>query len=1063
MLPPRVVARRKGYFSFVPMGSQPAQLFNGSTDYTSVNNLVSLVVDNMPFEGTWFYVNSGMTSDVIFPDFNISKSSAATFKPTPSTNSKASDLVQQEYKDSLSTIPSDLQTLLDDGTQASSTVKILELPGSTYDGTDVVNISVKIPIGTFASFTGGGTTAWFSVANNETRALRVDSGDLITEFVDSNFKNNPVVLKAFSGVTPDTQKDGVIPNLLSSLTNTKGGMSVTFENTKAFDGPNKGLLARGDDVQQSDYFVQLDLPVVIDGDKAGQLYYLNEVPSGGFPSGTYTFKTEDGFDQKLGYKQSYDLADYYVAYNPGENSSLVYDAIEYDPDGKQSAEYNNLAANPIIARESWDNLTDEQKAAQSNEKTPSAIGVQTGLKDLVLRAYGDIAYQLSSTEQQEIAEAQAALNDDLTDLANKIKESYLINPAFKDDPIFAGEGKGDAQFQYRAVASTLFQMATLIYYNYTQLVNPKTYTFKQIDDNYKDAEKAVDDDAVLEAHQLGIGELYGQLSRAQLDWQGTIHSNFGEVTEDNVLKIPPYTLPWDAEFYQEYKQIRLKGNYDTFFNKTDVAAYFQGSLQDAVRYLIDLGTLNKGNKYTYNTPDKFVYLVGDSDVPYGQAVNTFPRPASPENNNVSIQITSDQQSASASSSSSSTSVSYSAKASASSWWYSASASTQGNYENSNSMSEAASASESQAISLDYTNMGQQPISLGSSWFKPQILGEAWRKQTTRNDPKWEGGFGFYSPDDQLKYITADLYYVSNYAFGDQKLSIDLKSAQSTEKSTEHFDSYSQTTSVSASVGWGPFKASANSSVSTSNENRSSSFNAQSTSNGMQINAQPQEAYKDPDITDANGQPKMLVAVEVTQIGESNLSAQNSSTASGRVLPRKIMSTASLRSLRSDNGQKGEKYGTNKGEYTIASPDDYNASGKNNYNLGGGDDHHYGGQGRDIVTGGSGHDRLIGWHGHDVLKGGVGSDVLYGGSGKNKLYGGPGEDYFVIEKHNTKRGTMHTILDASDEDVLVFSGYDPDDIKTRSRGRIFADGRPIVLLKGASNQLTDLLVSEAMFN
>ena len=103
---------------------------------------------------------------------------------------------------------------------------------------------------------------------------------------------------------------------------------------------------------------------------------------------------------------------------------------------------------------------------------------------------------------------------------------------------------------------------------------------------------------------------------------------FWAITPDNVLKIPPYTLPWDAEFYQEYKQIRLKGNYDTFFNKTDVAAYFQGSLQDAVRCLNDLGTLNKDNKYTYNTPDKFVYLVGDSDVPYGPAVNTFPRPAS---------------------------------------------------------------------------------------------------------------------------------------------------------------------------------------------------------------------------------------------------------------------------------------------------------------------------------------------------------------------------------------------------------------------------------------------------
>jgi len=1059
------------------MASQPAQLFSTSADYTDVNNLVSLVVDNMPFQGTWFYVNSGMTSDVIFPDFNISAAQAAQMTPKPSNTTSGSDLVKIEYKDSLSTIPgapasggnaaTGLQKLLDEGTLASSVIKVLDLPGSDFDGADVKNITVKVPIGTFASFTGGGTTNWFSVANNNTRALRVDSGDLITEFVDSNYRNDPVVLKAFSGVTATTEEDGVIPNLLSSLTNTKGGMKVTSENSRPFSGPNNGLKSRGD-VTEADYFVELELPVVLNGSTAAQLYYLNEVPSGGFPSGTYTFETEDGFNQTLGYKQSYDLADYYVAYNPGKNSSLVYKAIEYDPseNGANAADYNNLTANPITERQKWDNLADADKPA--DQKTPSAIGVQSGLRDLVLRAYGDIAYQLSASEQNEIAEAQEALIDDLTDLANKIKKSYLTNPVFKDDPLFAGEDSGDAEFQYRAVSSTLFQMATLIYYNYTQLVNPDTYTFLQIEDNYNNALKAGDANAVLDAHQKGIGQLFGQLSRAQLDWQGTIYSNFGTITPDNVLKIPPYTLPWDAEFYQEYKEIRLKGNYDTFFNKIDVAAYFQGSLQDAVRYLIDLGTLNKSNKYTYNTPDKFVYLVGDAaNEPYGPAVETFPRPASPENNSVAIQIKSDSESATASSSSSSTSVSYSAKASASGWWYSASVSTQGNYESSNSMSEAASASSSQDISLTYSNMGQQPISLGSDWFKPAILDEAWKKQTTRNNPKYEGGFGFYSPDDQMKYITADLYYVSNYAFGDQTLSIDLESAQSTEKSTEKFDSYSQTTTATASVGWGPFKASAKSSVSTSNENRSSSFNAQSTSNGMQINAQPLEAYKTEEIINNNGQPKMLVAVEVSQIGTSNLVAQNNDNdaASGRFLPRKVMSTASLRSLRSkgDYGQAGEKYGTSDGEFTIASPDDYNSKRANRYRLGGGDDHHLGGEGKDVVIGGAGDDNLIGYHGHDNLRGGSGSDVLYGGSGKNVLSGGDGTDYFVIEKHNTKRGTHHKILDASADDVLVFSGYDSDDIKTKSRGRIFADGRLIVTLKGADKELTDLLVSEATFN
>ena len=304
-----------------------------------------------------------------------------------------------------------MQTLLNAGTKASSPVKTLELPGSTYDGTDVFNISVEIPIGTFASYTSNGKTSFFSVANGATRALRVDSGALVNRYVDSNYKNDSVLQKAFSGVTPENKGNGDIPNLLDSLRNSKGGIPVTSKNAKDFNGPNKGLSERN--AKQSDYFVQLDLPVVLDGNNAGQLYYFNEVPSGGFPSDAYTFKTTDGFDQKLGYKQSYDLADYYVAYTSGLRPSLVYNAIAYDPDGKQSKEYNNLTANPIIARESWDNLTDAEKAAKpEDEKTPSAIGLQTGLKDLVLRAYGDIAYQLSATEQAEIAEAQTALNKD---------------------------------------------------------------------------------------------------------------------------------------------------------------------------------------------------------------------------------------------------------------------------------------------------------------------------------------------------------------------------------------------------------------------------------------------------------------------------------------------------------------------------------------------------------------------------------------------------------------------------------------------------------------------------
>lgn len=1042
-------------------GTQPAPLFNDTKDYTKVNDLASMIVDNMPLEGTWFYVNSGMTSNIIFPDFNINEDQAEKLgASSTSTGVSGEDDV---YVDSLSAIPNELKQYLTGGEKNDSSVKILDLAGSDYDGADVYNYSIDLPIGNFASFTAGSgdnqATRFFSVANSVTKSLRVQPGDLITEFIDSNYRNNPVVIKALSGLAATDEGSKELPTLLDSLRANGKGITVTPGATSSYGGPNNGLQNRGDVVEAS-YTVKVDIPVVLDknGDPA-QLYYNNPTRPAGFPNGSYSFKTDDGLDQKIGYKQSYDLADYYVAYNKGSNPSLVYTAISYSPNGKEEAAYNNLTANPIVERAKVDNSSD-------GGSTPSAIGVQPGLRDLLLRAYGDIAYQLSAKELEEIEDAQDNLIKDLTDLANKIKASYLSNPVFKDDPLFASESGGDAQFQYRTVASTLYQMATIIYYNYNQLVNPDTYTYKQIERNYDNALKAGDANDVLDMHQKGIGQLFAQLSSAQLDWQGTIYSNFGTITPDNDLKIPPNTLPWDAEFYQEYKQIRLKGNYDTFFNKTDVAAYFQSSLQGAIRYLIDLNTLNKGNKYTHNTPDQFVYLVGDTDVPYGPAVNTFPRPASPEKNSVSIQIRTKTDEETSSSSTSTTSVSYSAELSASNWWYSASASTQGNYQESDSMSKATQKTSSQDISLSYDNMGQQPISLGSSWFKPEILREAWRKKTTRNNPNWEGGFGFYSPDDQMKYITADLYYVSNYAFGDQTLSIELASTSDTQESTEHFDSYSQTTSVAASVGWGPFKASTESSVSTSNENRSSAFSAQSTAQGMQINAQPLKAYQSDEIIEANGQPKMLVAVEVTQIGGANLSPQNSETeSSSRFSLRGAKSSASLRSMRSlkEGDSEDEKYGTREGEFTIASPDDYDADGGNKYSLGGGDDHHFGGQSHDVVNGGRGHDILVGWFGNDKLRGGKGSDTLYGGAGKNVLHGGEGEDYFVIERHNTNKGTRHKILDASTDDTLVFSGYHPQDIKVRGNGRLVAYGRVIATLKGAEEELMNLLVSEAIFN
>jgi Ca2+-binding RTX toxin-like protein len=230
---------------------------------------------------------------------------------------------------------------------------------------------------------------------------------------------------------------------------------------------------------------------------------------------------------------------------------------------------------------------------------------------------------------------------------------------------------------------------------------------------------------------------------------------------------------------------------------------------------------------------------------------------------------------------------------------------------------------------------------------------------------------------------------------------------------------------------------------------------------MQINAQPLKAYQTEEIIAANGNPKMLVAVEVTQIGESNLTPQGSATSSS---PSDRQGDSSFRLMRSSRkGYKQTSGGTKQGEFTIASPDDYKKKGSNKYILRGGDDHHFGGSGKDNIAGGNGDDRLIGSTGDDYLRGGSGSDVLYGGQGNNKLEGGAGTDYFVIESSNTIRGSLHLILDANKEDVIVFSGYDQDDIKSGKKGRILADGNIIAILQGANKNLTNLLISEAIYN
>ena len=58
------------------------------------------------------------------------------------------------------------------------------------------------------------------------------------------------------------------------------------------------------------------------------------------------------------------------------------------------------------------------------------------------------------------------------------------------------------------------------------VVNPDTYTFTQIESNYNE-QKQLQMEIRGKKNQKGIGQLFGQLSRAQLDWQvKVIWNNF---------------------------------------------------------------------------------------------------------------------------------------------------------------------------------------------------------------------------------------------------------------------------------------------------------------------------------------------------------------------------------------------------------------------------------------------------------------------------------------------------------------------------------------------------------
>ena len=148
---------------------------------------------------------------------------------------------------------------------------------------------------------------------------------------------------------------------------------------------------------------------------------------------------------------------------------------------------------------------------------------------------------------------------------------------------------------------------------------------------------------------------------------------------------------------------------------------------------------------------------------------------------------------------------------------------------------------------------------------------------------------------------------------------------------------------------------------------------------------------------------------------------------------------------------------------MSNVDTLDPKGTNKHHLKGGHDYHLGSKYTDLIIGGGGDDVLVGYLGNDVLKGSTGSDVLYGGSGKNKLYGGRGKDYFIIERHNKSDGSIDKIIDASLDDILVFSGYHSDDINIKKGNQIWADGYYVAQLVGGSKELTNTLVGQAIHN
>jgi Ca2+-binding RTX toxin-like protein len=82
-------------------------------------------------------------------------------------------------------------------------------------------------------------------------------------------------------------------------------------------------------------------------------------------------------------------------------------------------------------------------------------------------------------------------------------------------------------------------------------------------------------------------------------------------------------------------------------------------------------------------------------------------------------------------------------------------------------------------------------------------------------------------------------------------------------------------------------------------------------------------------------------------------------------------------------------------------------------------------GDDVLIGGRANDWLEGWNDNDTISGGAGDDQVWGCAGDDVLSGGGGHDRFEMAVFGVDIGSVDTITDLRDDDIVSLVGTDGD--------------------------------------